>query len=187
MTKIKALSVLQCREYIFGQIGEPGVAQLKAALSEKVRVEYFNESLMPPDWVELDTVVTLTVTYDKLFGSGDGRAAGTMVRSLAHQHVHGIYRPLFVTAPTPLQVLEKAGRLWNRYYDHGESSIDVKTENHAVKRIIGCQDLPLQHDWLVLPYYEELLRSAGARDVTSKHLRCVALGAEYCESDIRWR
>lgn len=160
---------------------------MKSALSEKVRVEYFNESLIPADWMELDTVVTLTVTYDKLFGTGDGRAAATMVRALAHQHVNGIYRPLFVTAPEPIQVLEKAGRLWSRYYDQGESMIDVRAENHAVKRIVGCPDLPLHHEWLVLPYYEELLRSAGARDVTSRHLRCVAQGAEYCESDIRWR
>jgi hypothetical protein len=187
MTKIKALSVLQCRTYILDQIGESGVEHLKAALSPKVRSEYYNDNLIPADWMELDTVVELTVTYDQLFGAGDGRVASTMVRALAHDHVRGIYRPLFMTAPTPMQVLEKAGRLWSRYYDQGESMIDVKAENHAAKRILGCTDLPLHHEWLVLPYYEELLRSAGARDVSSRHLRCVALGAEYCESEIRWR
>jgi hypothetical protein len=97
-----------------------------------------------------------------------------------------MYRSVFASATTPLDLLDRSSRLWRRFYDAGEVELIVHGPTSASKRIRGCE-FPARHEILMLPYYEEMLRQWGARDVTSRHPKCVARGAEYCETVISWR
>jgi hypothetical protein len=186
MTKLKALSVLQSQEYCLEKFGEAAVARVRDSLSDEVRVALFESALLPVDWVEVRYAVEHAVALDRLLGEGDGKLIATMVRDLAAKHMKGLYRMLFLLA-SPSAILEKSDRLWPRYYDRGASPTEVHKEGHATSRITGCPDLPQHHEWLVLPYLEEMLRQAGAKDIAVKHTHCVAHGAEQCTTDIRWR
>jgi hypothetical protein len=186
MTKVKALSVLDCRAYVLEQFGEAGVERLKGRLSDQARTEIYAPELLAVDWLEVGLVVEHAIAVDETFGNGDGAVCSAMMRELTARHCRGLYRALMVV-PTPQEVLQKSGRLWRRYYDRGETIVEFPEENRAIKRILGCPDLPKRHECVILPYYEELVRQGGGTDVRAQHLSCVATGAETCLTEVRWK
>jgi hypothetical protein len=188
MTKMKALSVLQCRQYVLDHHGAEGIERVKGAMYEAARDEVYSLLLLPTDWVEVGYGLEHALAYDRVYSEGGGHAASErMLRHLVAQHYTGLYRSLFTTKVTPMMVIDKSSRLWGRFYDQGESVLVVHSPFSVTKRILGCPDLPRHHDMMTSPYYEELMRQAGAQSVTARHTKCVALGAEHCETLITWR
>ena len=185
MTKLKALSVLECRDYVIDTFGADAPARIKAAMTATARGQIYSEQLMASDWVELEAVVEHAVVIDYLFGSGDGKVCSEMIREITARHHRGLYKAI-LSAPNPREALTRSSRLWPRFYDRGETLVEFPTPTTAIKRIVGCLDLPRRHELLVLPYYEETIRQAGGRDVVSEHVQCVASGADCCISRLRW-
>jgi hypothetical protein len=186
MTRLKALSVIQCREYVLEKHGPEGIERVKAELSPLARQRIYADELLATDWLEVEYGLAHAKAYDRAFGSGDGRASSEMIRALAARHFTTLYRTM-VSRDTPLSCLDKSSRLWSRYYDQGEIELVLNSPTHVIKRLRGCPDMPRDHDWLTNPYYEEMVRQCGAKDVTVRHPRCVALGADCCETSVRWR
>jgi hypothetical protein len=186
MTKLKALSVIECRDYVLEMHGAEGIERVKAAMIPAARDTVYAEHLLPTDWIDVEYGVDHAIAYDKTFGMGDGRASARMVYELTARHAATLYKAVLVGA-TPRTMIERSSRLWPRYYDRGETQIEFLSDTNAIKRIVGCPDLPRYHDWLTSPYYEAVLRHSGAIDITVKHLKCVANGAECCETELRWK
>jgi hypothetical protein len=188
VTKVKALYVLQCREFILERHGEPGIELVKTYVSPAAREVLYSPLLVASDWVEVAHALEQALGYDQAFSTGvSGQAAERMMKGLVAKHYTSMYRSVFAQADSPLAVLEKSSRLWRRFYDAGDSQLLAQTPTSVVKRITGCDDFPIRHELLLLPYYEELLRQWGARDPSARHTKCVARGAECCETTIAWR
>lgn len=187
MTKLKALSVLQCREYIRVRYGEEGLRRTQAAMSPAARAQVYADDLLSTDWIEVAHGLEHLEAFDRVLGNGDGQSGELMIRDLTAQHFNGVYRATLAVAATPLNVLERSSRLWTRIYDQGESQLEVHSPTSVTKRIVGCPDLPRGHDKMSSPYYAELVRQCGARDAVSEHTTCVARGADHCATKIRWR
>ena len=188
MTKVKALYVLQCREFIIERHGDDGIEAVKAHVSAAACEVLYSPLLVASDWVEVAHALEQALGYDQAFGTGvSGHAAERMMRDLVAKHYNSMYRSVFAQTDSPVAVLDKASRLWRRFYDAGESQLLSQTPTSVVKRVTGCDDFPIRHELLMLPYYEELLRQWGARDPTARHTKCVARGGECCETIISWR
>ena len=186
MTRFKALSMIQGRAYVQEAYGEAGVERLKAALTPATREALYSETLLPTDWLELDACVEWTVMMDKIFGTGDLTTCGAMTRHVTVHHFSALYRAT-LSGTTPKEMLVKTSRLWLRYYDRGDSIVEFPSEHVALKRILSAPDLPLHHQVFIVPYYEELLRLCGAHEPHARHAQCVALGADSCVTEIRWK
>jgi hypothetical protein len=186
MTRLKALSVLQCRDYVLEEHGSEGIERVKASMKPAARDAVYAEHLVATDWLEVEYGVDHARAYDRVFGIGDGSMASRMVHELTARHAATLYKAVLVGA-SPRAVIERSSRLWARYYDQGETIAEFLSETSAIKRIVGCPDLPRYHDWLTTPYYEAVLRHSSAKDITVKHTKCVANGAECCETELRWR
>jgi hypothetical protein len=186
MTKLKALSVLQCRDYVLELQGADGIERVKAAMKPAARGAVYAEHLLPTDWIDVEHGVDHARAYDDVFGIGDGREAWRMVYELTFRHATTLYKSVLVGA-SPRTVIERSSRLWSRYYDQGETQVEFLGDTTAIKRVVGCPDLPQHHDWLTSPYYEAVLRHSGAIEVTVKHIKCVANGADCCETELRWK
>jgi hypothetical protein len=186
MTKLKGLSVLQCREYIRARFGEDGLRRTRAAMSPEARARVYADDMLATDWLEVAHGLDHLDAFDRALGSGDGRSGALMIRDLTAQHFSGTYRATLAVATTPLNVLERSSRLWSRIYDRGESLIDIHSPTSVSKRIIDCPDLPRGHDRLTSPYYEELLRQCGAKNIVCDHTACVGRGAPQCVTKIHW-
>jgi hypothetical protein len=186
MTKLKALSVLQCREYVLEEHGADAIERVRAAMKPASRDAVYADDLLPTDWIEVAYGVDHARAYDNVFGVGDGREAWKMVYELTVRHATTLYKSVLVGI-SPRVVIERSSRLWTRYYDQGEVQVEFLGDTTAIKRIVGCPDLPANHDWLTSPYYEAVLRHSSAIDVTVRHLKCVANGADCCETELRWK
>lgn len=188
MTRLKALSVLQCREYIAEHHGTDTLDRVRDAMPRDARETIYSPLLLATDWVEISSALEHARAYDRLFSVTYPREASErMLKALVERHYNGLYRQLLSGAVTPVQVFEKSSRLWNRFYDRGQSELVVQSSNLVIKRTLGCPDMPLDHDLLTTPYYAELARLAGGRSTSARHTKCVALGAECCETVIQWR
>lgn len=187
MTNIKALYVLQCRDFIREQHGDPGIDAVQAKLDPMSRSKLYSPTLVATDWIDVNLALEHALAYDEAFGTGiEGQAAERMLAGLVAKHYTVMYRSVFAQAESPEAVLEKSSRLWRRFYDSGDSHLLVQSPTSVIKRITNCE-LPARHEILLLPYYEELLRQWGARDPLARHTKCVARGAECCETVISWR
>jgi hypothetical protein len=186
MTKLKALSVIECREFVREMHGQDGIDRVQAVMTPAARAAVYADDLLPTDWIEVAHGVDHARAYDKAFGIGDGDEAARMVSELTSRHATTLYKAVLVGA-SPRAVIERSSRLWSRYYDQGETIVEFHGDTAAIKRIVGCPDLPRYHDWLTSPYYATVLRHSNARDVTVKHTKCVATGADCCETELRWR
>jgi hypothetical protein len=185
MTHFKALSLIQARIYVRERWGDDGIAKLQHELSPAACTAVYSEQLLATDWVDIRYCIEHAIAIDRVFGNGDGRTSAEMIRGITHNHFSSLYRSMF-TGVSPRAMLEKTSRLWNRFYDQGETEVEFPNNTCAVKRILNCPDLPLHHDWFLVPYYEELLRLCGAQDPVVRHTKCVALKAKYCETELRW-
>jgi predicted hydrocarbon binding protein len=123
--------------------------------------------------------------FDRVVGSGDGKASEEMIRNLANKHFNGICRIMFMHA-VPKEIVKMAARIWDRYYDRGRNVIEFVADNTANVKTMDCNDLPRHHEQLVMPYMEEVLRLSGVKNVSVKHLQCVATGSEFCMYRYKW-
>ena len=188
MTKVKALYVLQCREFILEKHGEAGIEAVKAELSPTEREQLYSPLAVASDWMDVGLALAHALAYDRAFSTGvSGQAAERMLSGLVAKHYTVMYRSIFAQAASPEAVLEKSSRLWRRFYDEGDTQLILLSPTSVLKRITGITDFPARHELLLLPYYEELLRQWGAKDPSARHTKCVARGAECCESVISWR
>jgi hypothetical protein len=188
VTKVKALYVLQCREFILEQHGEAGIEAVKAQLNPVSREQLYSPLAVASDWMDVGLAIEHALAYDRAFSTGvSGQAAERMLSGLVAKHYTVMYRSIFAQATSPEDVLEKSSRLWRRFYDEGDTQLITLSPTSVLKRITGITDFPARHELLLLPYYEELLRQWGAKDPSARHTKCVARGAECCESVISWR
>jgi hypothetical protein len=88
--------------------------------------------------------------------------------------------------PSPQELIEGSARLWKRFYNRGTAIIETRGPTEFIGKIVDCPDLPVNHEVLFIPYWEEVLKLSGARRVTIVHTQCVATGAECCMSEYRW-
>jgi hypothetical protein len=186
MTKLKALSVLQCRDYVREVHGVEGLERVKAAMKPGARDVVYSDHLVATDWIEVVHGVEHARAYDRVFGLGDGAMSSRMIHELTARHAATLYKSVLV-GESPRVIIERSSRLWSRYYDQGEVHVEHVGDSTAIKRIVGCPDLPRFHDWLTTPYYEAVLKHSSARDITVKHTKCVANGADCCETELRWQ
>jgi hypothetical protein len=185
MTRLKALSVLQAREYVRHKHGQITVDLIRTQLSDEANHELYGGQLVATDWIEVGTAVEYVLAFDRVVGNGDRRTAAKLVGRSASEHFKGIYRLMFAIT-SPSTAMEKGARIWSRFYDRGESRAEIR-DNHARVTIVGCPDMPKHHELLILPYSDELLRCTGAKDVQSAHVQCVADGAPMCVSETSWK
>jgi hypothetical protein len=186
MTQLKALSVLQTMELVRQKHGDAAVERLKAAISSDARQQLYDPHLLPTDWVDVRHATENLIAYDVLLGPGDGTAGQELVRDVAAAQVKGVYRLLFAFT-SPRALMEKAGRLWPRYYDKGESLGEMQSATSASLRIHGCHDLPKHHDWMIQPFVEVVLARTGAKEIQTVHSKCVAHGDSHCLSEFSWK
>jgi hypothetical protein len=186
MLNVKAVGILDCRKYITEKFGAGAHDKIRALMRERDRDVIYAESLSPLRWVALEAVVNHAIAMDRALGSGDGEVSAAMLRDLATQHYHGIYNIMFRSA-TPTEVVSKLASIWNRYYDKGEASVEFVNKNRAINRIVGLPDAPRHHEILVIPYMTAVLALAGMREVSVKHTRCVANGADQCVFMYSWK
>lgn len=184
MAKVKAIGALQVRAYLLEHYGPEAIERIKAAMSPEDRAVYYDENLLPTQWIDVRVSVAHLNAMEVL-GDSQGRFSAEVIRSLARVQINGIYRVSFKSM-TIDAIVHKTSQNWLRYYDCGRTTSESVEANCVRTRLVDCPGLPRGHERLFIPYMEEVMRHAGAKSVRARHTSCIGAGADHCMTEYRW-
>jgi hypothetical protein len=185
MGKFKAVSVLDANAYVEEKYGAAALEKVKAALTAEDVQILFSRNLMPISWIDVNLVLRHLIAQDRVLGRGDFTFAEELMRHIALKQINGIYKMLLLFSK-PENLIEKTPQIWNRYYDTGKVVVESVKPGGAVLKLTEFPGLPLNHEYLSVPFIKELLTRAGAKNCTCEHSKCLARGDQYCEFNLAW-
>jgi hypothetical protein len=160
--------------------GGPPVDSAIAGLSPQDQA-VLKQPISAVSWVDYGAIVRMIVHYHK----GNLQAIKEASASAAQQNLKGIYRA-FLSLTSPRFVCNKIPLIWKQYFNSGQVSLEWVNEKNLIVRITGVEGMPQYHEYIFLPYIEEALRIAGAKNVFSYHTKCLAKGDDCCKIELRW-
>jgi hypothetical protein len=182
---LKGVAVLDAKNYILENFGPEGIAKVKAALSQKDCEIIYKEHLLATEWIDVGASTRHLLVFDQVLGNGDGKQARDLVYAVGRQHYKGIYKIIFKML-SPQGILQKMPLIWQRYFDKGRIEMEFPVPKLALAKLFDFPDLPLDHEYLDLPYMEVVLQLAGAKTCSSKHVKCIARGDDHCVTEYQW-
>lgn len=140
MGKVRGTSIMGTLEFARLRFGEERARELVSGLApahRAVLLDAAGSGVAPHGWYDSSLLVDLTSRLDSLLGKGDlelARAAGNHV---AFQDVNRFFKWL-MRLGGPGILFNRAGAVWNNYYDDGRYVLETLSEGRAVIRIEGC-------------------------------------------------
>lgn len=92
---------------------------------------------------------------------------------------------MFLRMANPAFVLEKTGKYWSRFHDHGRWTT-TRLPNGAMALLEDFEGSATYCAMLV-PYTGRLFELVGAKGVRVAHPECRSKGARACRFEISWR
>ena len=181
MIRAKGIFWLNLKKQITEQGGPQALADTLAGLSPEDQA-IFAQSITAVSWVDYGAIMRLILHYHK--GSVAALKEGSVWA--AHENLKGVYRT-FISMTSPRFICKNIPLLWKQYFDSGKLALDWVNTNHVVLRISGVVGMPKHHEDNFLPFLEEALRIAGAKDVYGFHSKCLARGDSHCRIELRWK
>jgi hypothetical protein len=137
--KVRGTSVLGTLDFVRSRFGEEAARRLFAGLPEGQRAtlrDPAGSGVALHGWYETGLLVDLTGRVDRELGKGDlalARAAGNHV---AFQDVNRFFKWL-MRLGGPGILFNRAGAVWNNYYDDGRYVLESVADGRASIRIEG--------------------------------------------------
>jgi hypothetical protein len=169
------------RDWVLLNYGEEGVAVLKLRIGTDI--SYLLDKACPQDWYPTHYSARV---YEALFEI-TGRQS-TQIADYVHYYVGRQLEGFLKQTPSavhPLRLALRAGNVWANFHDHGSLAMEI-VDTCCVRLAI--------RDWWGSPvhclvnkfFFIELLKKAGARDVSCRELNCVHRGDDCCRWEISW-
>ena len=139
MGRVRGTSVLGTLEFARARFGEEAAQRVVALLPGEMREtlrDAAGSGVALHGWYDAKLLVELTSRIDSEMGKGDlalARAAGNYV---AFQDVNRFFKWL-MRLGGPSTIFNRAGAVWNNYYDDGRYVLEQMAEGRASIRIEG--------------------------------------------------
>jgi hypothetical protein len=139
MAKVRGTSILGTLEFARTRFGEPQVREVVESLPPAERSllrDTAGSGIAQHGWYDTSLLVDLTGRIDSRLGKGDlslAREAGNFV---AFQDVNRFFKWL-MRLGGPGVLFNRAGAVWNNYYDDGRYVLESLGDGRAVIRIEG--------------------------------------------------
>jgi len=104
----------------------------------------------------------------------------------ARASLAGVYKNM-VAAGDPARTLRNMRHYWSLYHSDGRLETTVEGEGRARFEIVDYASASPEMCRTLETFYAEVLRHAGAADVSFSKRSCQASGAPRCCWDVRWR
>jgi hypothetical protein len=182
---IKGTGWIAMKKYFDETYGRKDLMKLKAALDEETRALFEKENVLPMTWMDYGAYMKILLTADKVLGRGDFEIVKQANYYGARQDIKGVYK-IIVSLVSPKTAISAASKLIKQYYDKGTLFLENVTPKSVTIILEGVDDIPLYHDIENGSYGAEVLRMAGAKNVTVTHPQCMARGDSRCRFDVTW-
>jgi hypothetical protein len=104
----------------------------------------------------------------------------------ARASLAGVYKNM-VAAGDPARTLRNMRHYWSLYHSGGRLETTVEEDGRARFEIVDYAAASAEMCRTLETFYAEVLRHAGAVDVTFTKLACQAAGAPRCRWEVSWR
>jgi len=139
MSKVRGTSILGTLEFVSARFGEGARRELVAELPAAQRATLRDDAgsgVAPHGWYETELLVELTARLDARLGRGDLALAREVGKHVAFQDVSRFFKWL-LRLGGPKLLFERAGSVWNNYYDDGRYLLESFGDGRAAIRIEG--------------------------------------------------
>jgi hypothetical protein len=171
-------------KFILEQYSRVGYERIVAALGEKDQ-EIFLHNAGHLKWLDCGAFMRFMLAADKVVGQGDMEVVKAASIYCARKDLGGLYK-VFIAMTSPRVILRNATQLWGKYYDCGEMTMVYEKEKSAGLKLTNFPDVPLYHEFNLIPYMLEAGRFAGAVNPQGTHSKCMARGDDHCLFEFTW-
>ncbi len=196
MTKVRGTSVLGTLEYARTRYGDAALDRVWSELPPPMRttlIDPAGKGVAAHGWYDTALVVELTSRIDSELGTGDLALAREIGTHVAFQDVNRFFKWL-MRLGGPSVLFNRAGAVWNNYYDDGRYVLEELADGRAVIRIEGsssagpvvCKRI---EGWIERALAITLGPEASPAIHEQRHLvREAAVGAQpFCRFVAEWR
>jgi hypothetical protein len=139
MAKVRGSAILGTLDYArtrFGEAAARGLVEGLPPAQMSVLLDSGGGGIAPHGWYETDLLVELTTRLDCTLGRGDLALAREAGKHVAFQDVNRFFKWL-MRLGGPTLVFNRAGAVWNNYYDDGRYLVESVGEDRGALRIEG--------------------------------------------------
>lgn len=137
MAKVRGTSLLGTLEFARTRYGDPAADWLWSSLPQAMRttlVDSTGKGVAAHGWYDTDLLVELTSRIDGELGKGDLALAREIGTHVAFQDVNRFFKWL-MRLGGPSVLFNRAGAVWNNYYDDGRYVLEELGNGRAIMRI----------------------------------------------------
>ncbi|MFP4061147.1 MAG: hypothetical protein ACOCXD_00450 [Bacteroidota bacterium] len=144
-------------------------------------------SVITAGWYPVkDAAVIPTQTIGKVFFGGDIKKAAWMSgRYSAESALTGIYK-LYVKFSTPMHIIDRAGRIFQAYYQPSEIETANKIKNGVNLRITKFPEPDKTIDYRIAGWIEKALEISGCQNVKVQVIKSLTKGDPVTEFEMKW-
>jgi hypothetical protein len=143
---------------------------------------YLDDRIVLASWYPVADYTAILRVMTRVSPPGPISACEKMGRDAARSHMAGTYSRLAKTADRKAAVT-----LSSSMYDSGEMKVVEREVGHAVWEFVGFAEPAREICETFTGYQAERMLLMGFEDVSVKHTRCRATGAQNCFWDLTWK
>jgi hypothetical protein len=160
------------------------IERVKSVISDQDREELFGYP-KDPKWIDLQSVMHFLESADRVLGKSDLGVIRECMRFKARREFGGLYKVL-LGLTSPESIIRRGFQAWKHMYDQGETNVELNDKNMVLIRITKLIDQPDHHLESIVFYCEEVLRIAGAQQITIQVLKSYQSGDDQILLQFRW-
>lgn len=173
MIKTKGVFWLNVQDVVKKDHGEERFANILAGMSPEDQAVFANP-ILPTSWIDYGAVMRLAVKY-----VGDLEKFRQLSEVSAYNNFTGIYK-LFFSLTTPEFFIKQVPLIWSRYFDGGSIKTEWLNPKHARLILTKVEGMPPHHELNITPFLEAGLKLCGAKNVITKHPKCLVRADDCC-------
>jgi hypothetical protein len=183
--KIKGTGWQSVKKYVKESYSAAEIERLRAALDDDLREFFDSKTILAISWVDYSLYMRFLIKADRVLGKGDFEFIRQANYYSARHDINGVYK-IVISLMSPKTAIGAFGKLMMSYYDRGKLTIERLESNRATIVLEDVPDIPRHHDVDQGAFIEEVLRMAGASNISWSHPKCMARGDDCCLGEISW-
>ena len=173
------------KEFLYENFGPDAVKKVTDQMSAKDK-KIISQQIFSMSWYPEETYVNFLIALDKVFGKRNYNLCNDVGRYTATKAIQKFYK-IFSRSEDPSFVTMNGGVFWSKVHNNGRLEPAITDKNSATIRIVDKASPHRAFCHSVLGYWQGLLESGGAKEVSIHESKCVCRKADFCEFVGTWK
>ncbi|MFI5300148.1 MAG: hypothetical protein ACHREM_18835 [Polyangiales bacterium] len=181
---IKAQGLFNAAIWIEQTHGQNALRDVLRACKPETRDRYTSATAI--NWHPVEEFVDLLSVVEKQLGKGDGRLAIEIGAAGARVNNKGMLIRLAMYVSKPEMMVKRVSSFWRQFNDAGDMNVYDVSERGIKFEVVGIDPTYELFCLTIVGWSQELVKGAGGRLASAKHVSCKGRGNDRCVWDVRW-